>query len=111
NMMIAAPSNELQLRNLLYTVQKGLNGPIAIRYPRGRGVIPDWQEDFQTMEYGKGFRVKEGSDLAVISLGNIGENVKNAIKTLPDNTRIAHFDAVFVKPLDVEMFHDIFNNF
>src|SRR5690606_799565 len=111
NMMIAAPSNELQLRNLLYTVQKGLNGPIAIRYPRGRGMIPDWQREFQTVDYGKGSRIKEGSDLAVISLGNIGENVKNAINILPDSTLVAHFDAVFVKPLDQEMFHYIFNNF
>src|SRR5690606_29423026 len=111
NMMIAAPSNELQLRNLLFTVQKGLNGPIAIRYPRGRGVIPDWQKEFREMEYGKGFRIKEGTDLAVISLGNIGENVKNAIKIQSDTSLIAHYDAVFVKPLDHEMFHEIFNNF
>ena len=111
NMMIAAPSNEVQLRNLLYTVQLGLKGPIAIRYPRGRGVIPDWKKDFQKMEYGKGFMIKEGSDLAVISLGSIGENVKNAIAISPEMDRIAHFDAVFVKPLDEEMFHEIFNSF
>ncbi len=111
NMMIAAPSNEVQLRNLLYTVQEGLKGPVAIRYPRGRGVIPDWKREFQKMEYGKGFRVKEGSDIAVISLGSIGENVKNAIEISPRKDQIAHFDAVFVKPLDEEMFHEIFNNF
>jgi len=111
NMMIAAPSNEVQLRNLLYTVQKELKGPIAIRYPRGRGVIPNWQQEFQVMEYGKGSRIKEGFDLVVISLGNTAENVKNAINILPDPTRVAHYDAVFVKPLDEEMFHDIFNNF
>lgn len=111
NMMIAAPSNEVQLRNLLYTVQKELKGPIAIRYPRGRGVIPNWQQEFQVMEYGKGSRIKEGFDLVVMSLGNTAENVKNAINILPDPTRVAHYDAVFVKPLDEEMFHDIFNNF
>ncbi|HSP40318.1 MAG TPA: transketolase C-terminal domain-containing protein, partial [Gillisia sp.] len=111
NIMIAAPSNEVQLRNLLYTVQEGLKGPIAIRYPRGRGVIPDWKKKFQKMEYGKGIRVKEGSDIAVISLGSIGENVKNAIEISPENHRIAHFDAIFVKPLDEEMFHEIFNKF
>lgn len=111
NMRIAAPSNEQQLRNLLYTVQKELNLPIAIRYPRGRGTLPHWQTEFEIMEYGKGYQIKEGSDLAVISLGNMAENVKNAIENLPDQSRVAHFDAVFVKPLDDRMFHDIFNNF
>ncbi len=111
NMMIAAPSNEVQLRNLLYTAQEGLKGPISIRYPRGRGVTPDWKNEFQKMEYGKGFRIREGSDLAIVSLGSIGENVKNAIEISAKKERIAHFDAVFVKPLDEEMFHEIFNNF
>ena len=111
NMMIAAPSNELQLRNLLYSVQKELKGPIAIRYPRGRGTVAHWQREFEIIEYGKGFQLKEGSDLAVISLGNIAENVKNAIKSLPNPSQVAHFDAVFVKPLDDTMFHDIFKKF
>lgn len=111
NMIIAAPSNEIELRNLLYTVQVKLPGPIAIRYPRGRGVIPNWKQDFSLMEYGKGVQLKEGTDLAVISIGSIAENVKKAIAITANGDKIAHFDARYVKPLDEEMFHDIFNKF
>lgn len=111
NMTIAAPSNEVELRNLLYTVQLELKGPIAIRYPRGRGVIPDWKQEFKKVPLGKGRQLKEGSEIAVISVGNTAEKVFNAIKTAPEPEKIAHFDARFVKPLDEKMLHGIFEKF
>ena len=111
NMMIAAPANEHDLRNLLYTVQGELSGPIAIRYPRGRGIFPDWQLPFKKMEYGKGEQVREGNKIAVISIGSIFKNVEKAIDLVKMPGEIAHFDAKFVKPLDESMLHDIFHNF
>ncbi len=111
NMMIAAPSNEVELRNLLYTVQLELPGPIAIRYPRGRGVIPNWQQPFKKIEFGRGEQLSEGNEVAVISIGSISENVKNAIKISAENGKVAHFDAKFVKPLDESMLHLIFDKF
>jgi 1-deoxy-D-xylulose-5-phosphate synthase len=111
NMMIAAPANERDLRNLLYTVQEELPGPIAIRYPRGRGIFPDWQLPFKKMEYGIGEQVREGNKIAVISIGSIFKNVEKAIDLLKKPGEIAHFDAKFVKPLDESMLHDIFHNF
>ncbi len=111
NMMIAAPSNEVELRNLLFTVQLDLKGPIAIRYPRGRGVIPDWKQEFQKVPLGKGEQLKEGSEIAIISVGNTAENVVNAIKIIPEPGKIAHFDAKFVKPLDEDMLHEILKKF
>jgi 1-deoxy-D-xylulose-5-phosphate synthase len=111
NLMIAAPANEHDLRNLLYTVQEELSTPIAIRYPRGRGIFPDWQLPFKKMEYGKGEQVREGNKIAVISIGSIFKNVEMAINLVKKPGEIAHFDAKFVKPLDERMLHDIFHNF
>ncbi len=111
NLVIAAPYNEIELRNLLYTVQLDLKGPIAIRYPRGRGVIPHWQQKFKKTEIGKGKELKSGTDVAIISIGSIAANVKAAIEISAESEKIAHFDAGFVKPLDEEMFRGIFNNF
>ncbi|MGB8705842.1 MAG: 1-deoxy-D-xylulose-5-phosphate synthase, partial [Gillisia sp.] len=111
NMMIAAPRDEVQLRNLLFTVQRDLQGPIAIRYPRGRGIGRDWQQDFALLEYGRGECLKKGSRVAVISCGSIYKNVKKSIENLDKKDWVAHYDAGFVKPLDITLFEDIFNNF
>ncbi len=111
NMMIAAPANEHDLRNLIYTVQEELHGPIAIRYPRGRGVFPDWQQPFKKVQYGKGEQARGGNKIAVISIGSIFNNVEKAIDLVNKPGEIAHFDAKFVKPLDEGMLHDIFHNF
>ena len=111
NLMIAAPRDEVQLRNLLYTVQENLQGPIAIRYPRGRGITTNWQQDFKLMEYGKGECIKKGSRVAVISCGSIYKNVKKAIENFHKKEWVAHYDAGFVKPLDLALFADIFNIF
>jgi len=112
NLMIAAPRDEVELRNLLYTVQlEGLTGPIAIRYPRGRGVRLDWKQEFRRIEIGKGAMLNEGSDLAILSIGSIAENVKKAIILAEANDKVAHYDGGFIKPLDEVMLHEIFSNF
>ncbi|MEN8187270.1 MAG: 1-deoxy-D-xylulose-5-phosphate synthase, partial [Bacteroidota bacterium] len=110
NMIIFAPMNEIELRNIMYTAQLGLNNPIAIRYPRARGKNIHWKEDFQKLEIGKGEKLTDGNKLAILSIGTIGENVKKIITKYPKGS-IAHFNMRFIKPLDKELLHDIFINF
>lgn len=112
NMIIHAPLNEIELRNIMYTAQLGLNHPIAIRYPRGRGFIKEeWRLPFVRLEIGKGYCLKEGNKVAVISTGTIGNNVMEAIKRISDNSKLAHYHFPFVKPLDVEMLKEIGGKF
>lgn len=111
NLTIAAPMDEVELRNLLYTAQLGLTGPLVIRYPRGRGVIPEWKQKFKKLELGRGQKLRSGTKLAVISIGSIGNNVKSAIESLEFSEEIAHYDAKFVKPLDDRLLHEIFDSF
>lgn len=108
NMIVAAPGDEIELRNMLYTASLGLNQPIAIRYPRGRGQITDWKKPFEKIEIGKGRKLKDGSELAVLSIGSIQSNVAKAIKELKNPTKVAHYDMRFVKPLDKELLQEIF---
>ena len=103
NLIVFAPSNEEELRNIMYTAQLGLDLPIAIRYPRGKGVIIDWKKPFEIIDIGKGIQLKKGSDVAVLSIGTICNNVSEAIK----NVNISHYDMRFVKPLDESLLHDI----
>lgn len=110
NLIIFAPRNEIELRNIMYTAQLGLNLPIAIRYPRGRGVTIDWRQPFTEIEIGKGQLLKKGSEIAVISIGNMAQNVSEAIDSL-DTDKISHYDLRFVAPLDEEMLHDIFSKY
>ncbi|MFD1094681.1 1-deoxy-D-xylulose-5-phosphate synthase [Salegentibacter chungangensis] len=111
NMMIAAPANEVELRQLLYTAQKGLESPLAIRYPRGRGELADWKVPFEETEIGKGKCIREGREIAVLSIGNMAQNVSAAITGIGDQGKIAHFDMRFVKPLDEKLLHEIFQKF
>ncbi len=111
NLMIYAPLNEIALRNILYTAQLGLKHPIAIRYPRGRGVTVDWQQPFQELTIGKAQCLKAGSKIAVFSTGNIGNNVIEAIVKMDQPENIAHYNFGFVKPLDVPLLHLIFSTF
>ncbi|MBF7092208.1 1-deoxy-D-xylulose-5-phosphate synthase [Flavobacterium sp. ALJ2] len=115
NMIIYAPLNEIALQNILYTAQLGLNHPIAIRYPRGRGVITDWQKkyfkNYATIEIGKATCLKEGNQTAVLSTGTIGNNVINALKKNGNPNTIAHYDFPFIKPLDNNSLHYIFEKF
>jgi 1-deoxy-D-xylulose-5-phosphate synthase len=111
NLMIYAPLNEIALRNILYTAQLGLEHPIAIRYPRGRGVTVDWQQPFQELTIGKAQCLKAGNKIAVFSTGNIGNNVIEAIDKMDQPENIAHYNFGFVKPLDVPLLHSIFSSF
>ncbi|MGM8360305.1 1-deoxy-D-xylulose-5-phosphate synthase [Flavobacterium sp. ARAG 55.4] len=115
NLIIYAPMNEIALQNIMYTAQSGLEHPIAIRYPRGRGVIPDWKKEYfghyQKIDIGKAFCIKNGSKVAVLSSGTIGNNVKMALNEIENPEKIAHFDFAFVKPLDEKLLHEIFQKF
>ncbi len=115
NMIIYAPRNEIDLQNILYTAQLGLNQPIAIRYPRGRGVITDWKNNYignySKIEIGKAICLKEGTTTAVLSTGTIGNNVTKAISKLKNPENIAHYDFGFVKPLDEDWLHSILSTF
>ncbi|MFL1894197.1 1-deoxy-D-xylulose-5-phosphate synthase [Aquimarina sp. 2-A2] len=105
NLIIAAPINEIELRNLLYTASLGLSHPIAIRYPRGRGTLLDWQKPFENFVVGKGTCLHEGYKIAVLSTGTIGTNVMEAIRI--SQTNIAHYHFPFIKPLDTKLLHTI----
>ena len=115
NMIIYSPLNEIGLQNILYTAQLGINNPIAIRYPRGRGVIADWQSEnfgkYEEIEIGKAICVKKGSKIAVLSNGTIGNNVTLAIAKMQQPETIAHYDFPFVKPLDENLLHTVFLKF
>jgi len=111
NMIVYAPINEIALRNILYTAQLGLNNPIAIRYPRGRGETVDWQKPYKKIEIGKSNCLKEGTTTAVLSNGTIGNKVILALAKLKNPRTIAHYDFAFVKPLDENSLHTIFNEF
>ena len=111
NMIIYAPLNEIALRNILYTAQLGLNHPIAIRYPRGRGQIADWKKPYEKIEIGEANCLKKGSKVAILSNGTIGNNVTLALAKMNCPETIAHYDFAFVKPLDEKLLHTIFNSF
>jgi 1-deoxy-D-xylulose-5-phosphate synthase len=111
NLIIFAPRNELELRNILYTAQLGLKNPIAIRYPRGTGTSTDWQQPFEKIAIGKGIQLKKGTKIAVLSAGTIAKNVSDAIKLTENTLEIAHFDMRFVKPLDAKLLHTILKDY
>ena len=111
NMIAAAPMNEPELRNLMYTAQLKDHGPFAIRYPRGKGVTPDWQQPMQEIPIGKGRKLTSGSDLAILSYGHPGNFAQDAIEELhPQGISVAHYDMRFVKPLDEALLHEVFQN-
>lgn len=114
NLTIASPMDERELRRLMYTAQLPDKGPFVIRYPRGRGVLTDWHCPLEEVPVGKGRKLKEGKEMAVITFGPIGNTAAKAItraeKERPERT-IAHYDLRFVKPLDEEMLHEIGQRF
>ncbi len=111
NLIIFAPRNEIELRNIMYTAQLGLNLPIAIRYPRGKGNLIDWKQPFENIEVGKGVRLSKGKDLAILSVGTIAENVLEAIKKTTRISPVAHYDMRFIKPLDESLLHTVFQTY
>src|SRR5690606_3719253 len=111
NLIIHAPLNEIELRNILYTAQLGLPHPIAIRYPRGRGENLIWQLPFEKIETGKAVTLKEGSDVDILSTGAIGNNVIKALTETSYNEKFSHYHFGFVKPLDEAALHGIFRKY
>ncbi|MDB9721105.1 1-deoxy-D-xylulose-5-phosphate synthase [Winogradskyella sp.] len=111
NLVIFAPRDAVALRNIMYTVQLGINFPIAIRYPRGRGHILDWKKPFETIDIGKGICLKQGKDIAVLSVGTIAKSVEDALLKLNEIDAIGHYDMQFIKPLDTVLLHTIFKHY
>jgi len=112
NLTIAAPLDEIELRNLMYTAQLGGKGPFVIRYPRGKGVMHDWQKPFAEIKIGKGRVIREGTDLAILSIGTIGNQAIEVCERFElEEIQIAHYDMRFVKPLDTKLLHKIFKKF
>lgn len=109
NMVVAAPMNEEELRNMMYTAQLPDQGPFSIRYPRGKGVMPDWQQPFAEIKIGEGRKLQEGTEAAVLSIGHPGNFATEAIAKLEaEGYSVAHYDMRFVKPLDEALLHEIF---
>lgn len=101
NMIVASPRDEQSMRNLLYTAQCDNYGPFAIRYPRGSGRNKEWQTPMKCIEIGKGERLSAGTDVAILSIGPICDNVKNAVKKAEaEGVSVAHYDMMFLKPID-----------
>ena len=113
NMIVSAPMNESELRNLMYTAQLDeTNHPFVIRYPRGEGVLPEWKTAFQQIQIGKGRKLKDGEEFAILSFGHPGNFVQAAIRELrAEGINPAHYDMRFVKPIDEELLHEVFKKF
>ena len=113
NMTVASPYDEHELRRLMYTAQLPDKGPFAIRYPRGKGVLVDWKCPLEAVEVGKGRKLKDGTDVAVITLGPVGNVAARAIPRVEADKgcSVAHYDLRFLKPLDEAMLHEIGQRF
>ncbi|MCW3114446.1 MAG: 1-deoxy-D-xylulose-5-phosphate synthase [Segetibacter sp.] len=113
NMVISAPMNESELRNLMYTAQlETTNAPFVIRYPRGEGVMTNWQTPFEEIRIGTGRKIKDGEDVAILSFGHPGNFATTAIRELKtQGLNPAHYDIRFVKPLDEALLHEVFSKF
>lgn len=110
NLTIASPLNEQELRNMMFTAQSEPKGPFVIRYPRGRGVMKNWETPFEKIDIGKGQKLIHGEKLAVLTIGPIGNVAARAIKNFDKNT-IALFDMRFIKPIDQELLHNVFKTY
>jgi 1-deoxy-D-xylulose-5-phosphate synthase len=113
NMIIAAPMNEQELRNLMFTAQlPEINLPFVIRYPRGEGVMVDWKKPFEKLPIGKGRKLKDGKDIAILSLGHPGNFAQTATRNLrSEGIDPAHYDIRFVKPIDEDLLHEVFQQY
>lgn len=111
NLTISAPMNEHELRRLMFTAQLPGKGAFVIRYPRGRGVLVDWHCPLEEVEVGKGRKLSEGDDIAILSIGTVGNNVQKAICNLNVKKSVAHYDMRFLKPLDEDILHEVGKKF
>jgi 1-deoxy-D-xylulose-5-phosphate synthase len=112
-MIVAAPMNEVELRNLMYTAQlPRTTTAFSIRYPRGQGVTPDWRKPMEAITIGTGRKTIDGEDVAILTIGHVGNFAVTACETLSNKgISAAHYDMRFVKPLDEEMLHEVFTRF
>ncbi len=111
NMIVSAPMNEEELRNLMFTAYK-TPAPFSIRYPRGNGVMIDWKKPLQLLEIGKGRTLRTGKDLAILSIGHMGNMASVAVDRLVENgLDVGLYDMRFVKPIDEELLHTIFKHY
>lgn len=112
NLIVSAPMDEIELRNLMYTAQLKNYGPFAIRYPKGRGVTVDWKKPFKEIPIGKARKLRDGDSLAILTIGNVGNYITEITEKLEaENIDFAHYDMRFVKPIDEEVLHDVFQKF
>ena len=111
NLTICSPMDEHELRRLMYTAQLPNKGPFVIRYPRGGGELQDWRCPFEEVKVGTGRKLKDGTDVAVLSIGPIGNNVTRAIAELRDSVSVAHYDMRFLKPLDESILDEVGRKF
>ena len=113
NMIVSAPMNEKELRNLMYTSQlETTTNPFVIRYPRGEGVMPEWKTPFEEIQIGKGRKLKDGQDVAILSFGHPGNFAASAIREVKaEGINPAHYDMRFVKPLDEALLHEVFSKY
>jgi 1-deoxy-D-xylulose-5-phosphate synthase len=112
NMIVSAPMNEEELRNLMYTAQLPNKGPFSIRYPRGNGVMVDWKKPMREIKIGTGRKVTNGNDIAILTIGHPGNFAQEAIAELAEQgVSAAHYDMRFVKPIDETMLHEVFSKF
>ncbi len=113
NMIVSAPMNESELRNLMYTAQlESTKYPFVIRYPRGEGVMPEWRTPFQEVKIGTGRKLRDGKDIAILTIGHPGNFATKAIQELRQyGLQPAHYDMRFVKPIDEAMLHEVFSNY
>lgn len=111
NLVVSAPMNEEELRNLMYTASR-YGGPFSIRYPRGNGVMPEWKTEMREIPVGQGRIIREGEEVAILTLGHIGNYAVEACQDLvKEGLNPAHYDMRFVKPLDEELLHEVFSKF
>jgi 1-deoxy-D-xylulose-5-phosphate synthase len=113
NLVVSAPMNEQELRNLMFTAQLDSNPyPFVIRYPRGEGVMPDWKTPFEELPIGKGRKLKDGKEIAILSFGHPGNFAQAAIRELrTEGIDPAHYDLRFVKPIDEALLHEVFSRY
>ena len=112
NMIVSAPMNEEELRNLMYTAQLRNTGPFSIRYPRGEGVMTEWKTPFKEIAIGTGRKVRSGNDVAVLTIGHIGNIAAKGIDALQaEGYSVAHYDMRFAKPIDEMLLHEVFGKF
>jgi 1-deoxy-D-xylulose-5-phosphate synthase len=113
NMIVSAPMNESELRNLMYTAQlESTKNPFVIRYPRGEGVMPEWKTEMKEIKIGTGRKLKDGKNIAILSLGHPGNFAASAIRDLKNaGLNPAHYDMRFAKPLDEALLHEVFQKF